>query len=527
MPSAIISNFVNKVNKNALIAFFSAMVSGVLTHLFIMTNKVFNYNEFSVLFLDKEEMTLGRMAEGRWFVGFIGQLIGDNYSMQMVTGIIGIMLLAVSAGMLVSLLSLKNRLYAVLLGGVLVVFPAVTSFMAFTQLGDAWFLSVFLAVWAVYICERWKWGHFAGLVMVGLSLAIHQAYVSVAIAVMFLVIFKAVYEQEAALKELFRKIIRYLVILIGGFVFYYIGVKVSAAVFDYSLSSYHGINEMTSFTIRGIAKGIVYSYIYFFEYFFTTKYLFSYVWVVVDVLLALTLLYYVVRSSVSGFKGGNKSNGILRILLVVLLPLGMNGLPVLLADRVGDGVDRYMMYSLVMLWVLILFVADRMESVKEEQSTLKTLFLWVITAGICLHIGHDYVMDNQAYYRAQAVTEQTTSYLNRIAARMEAVEGWNTDIPVHFVMDGELFGSQDVALKEFEELAELRGTAYEPNYSASGVARFMQYYLHFPVNLATRDQIMALEEHAEYRQMNLYPAEDSVKIIDGVLVVKLSETEVK
>ena len=102
MPSAIISNFVNKVNKNALIAFFSAMVSGVLTHLFIMTNKVFNYNEFSVLFLDKEEMTLGRMAEGRWFVGFIGQLIGDNYSMQMVTGIIGIMLLAVSAGMLVS-----------------------------------------------------------------------------------------------------------------------------------------------------------------------------------------------------------------------------------------------------------------------------------------------------------------------------------------------------------------------------------------------------------------------------------------
>ena len=56
-------------------------------------------------------------------------------------------------------------------------------------------------------------------------------------------------------------------------------------------------------------------------------------------------------------------------------------------------------------------------------------------------------------------------------------------------------------------------------------ARFMQYYLHFPVNLATLDQIMALEEHAEYRQMNLYPAEDSVKIIDGVLVVKMSEAE--
>lgn len=523
MPSVVIRNFVNKVNKNVLIAFFSAVVSGILTHLFIMTNKVFNYNEFSVLFLDKGEMTLGRMAEGRWFVGFIGQLIGDNYSMQMVTGILGIILLAVSAGMLVSLLSLKNRLYAILLGCVMVVFPAVTSFMAFTQLGDAWFLSVFLAVWAVYICERWKWGQFAGLVMIGLSLAIHQAYVSVAIAVMFLVIFKAVYEQETALKELFGKISKYLVILIGGFVFYYIGVKVSAAIFDYSLSSYHGINEMTSFTFKGIAKGIVYSYIYFFEYFFTTKYLFSYVWVVVDVLLAFSFLYYVVRSVGISFKSAKKSNGIIKVILVMVLPLGMNGLPVLLADRVGDGVDRYMMYSLVMLWVLVLFVADRMEVVKEEQSILKTVCLWVITIGLCLHIGHDYVVDNQAYYRAQAVTEQTTSYLNRVAARMEETEGFMAGVPVCVVMDGDLYGSDELLLKEFENLAELRGTAYEPHYNASGVVRFMQYYLHFPVVSATETQIDLIKKSNEYAGMDLYPAQNSVKMIDGVLVVKLSE----
>ena len=78
MPTVAISNWFKKVNKNALYAMGAAMVAGIITHLFVLTNKVFNYNEFSVLFLDKEEMTLGRMAEGRWFVVFIGQLVGDN-----------------------------------------------------------------------------------------------------------------------------------------------------------------------------------------------------------------------------------------------------------------------------------------------------------------------------------------------------------------------------------------------------------------------------------------------------------------
>lgn len=527
MPTVAISNWFKKVNKNALYAMGAAMVAGIITHLFVLTNKVFNYNEFSVLFLDKEEMTLGRMAEGRWFVGFIGQLVGDNYSMQMVTGIIGIVLIALAAGMIVSVLDITNKLYVILTGCVMVVFPAITSFMTFTQLGDAWFLSVFLAILAVYLTEKKKWGHFAGLVMVGLSLAIHQAYVSVTIAFMFLVIFRDVYEQDKSWKDLFSKIGKYLIILVGGFIFYYIGVKVSAALFDYSLSSYHGINEMTSFTPKGIAKGMVYSYIYFLEYFFTTKYLFSYVWVVIDILLAISLIYYILCSVIKSFKGGVKSQGILKILLFVLLPLGINGLPVLLADRVGAGVDRYMMYSLVLLWVLVLFIADRMEGKDTEPCIGKKICLWLITIGIALHIGHDYVIDNQAYYRAHAATEQTTSYLNRVTARMEATEGWNAETPVYFVTDGELFGSYEVVLKEFDELAEMRGTAYEPNYNAPGIARFMQYYFHFPVTLASEEQIEQIQSDEAYQKMGMYPAADSVQMINGVLVVKLSDVEIQ
>lgn len=74
MPSEKLKTWWRDLPKTAKTAFSTAVIAGILTHLFILTNKVFNYNEISVLFLDKQEMLMGRMAEGRWLVGILGQV---------------------------------------------------------------------------------------------------------------------------------------------------------------------------------------------------------------------------------------------------------------------------------------------------------------------------------------------------------------------------------------------------------------------------------------------------------------------
>ena len=516
-----IGSWFQKLNKNVAASFYATIVAGLLTHLFIMTNKVFNYNEFSVLFLDNEEMTLGRMAEGRWFVAFIGQLVGGNYSMQLVTGILGILMIALCAAMITSILDIKSRIFAALTGIMMVVFPALTSFMAFTQLGDAWFFAVLLSVWAVYLCERKSWGQWPALVMIGLSLAIHQAYVTVAIAFMFVIIFIEIYEKEKSLKQLLPRIGKYLITLIGGFAVYYIGVKITAVIYEYQLSDYHGISEMTSFSVKGIAKGIVYSYRYFFEYFFTTKYLFSVVFIIVDIVLAVIFLYISIRAIVLALKEKKAANAIWKLLLLLVLPIGMNGLPVLLADRVGAGVDQYMMYSLVFLWILLLVLCDRVESIWSLPG--KKLILWCSFLGLTLHIANDYVITNQAYYREQAVTTQTTAFLNRLAMRIETTEGWNEETPILIACDGDLFGKYVVSLPAFDDLLELRGTAYEPNYSSEGIVRFMEYYLHFPVNSVGEEIRKQIIESEQYREMPIYPDQESIQMMNEVLVIKLSK----
>ena len=51
----------------------------------------------------------------------------------------------------------------------------------------------------------------------------------------------------------------------------------------------------------------------------------------------------------------------------------------------------------------------------------------------------------------------------------------------------------------------------------------MNYYLDYSVNFVNDDKLTALENSPEVQKMPFFPAEDSVKMADGVIVVKLSE----
>ena len=52
---------------------------------------------------------------------------------------------------------------------------------------------------------------------------------------------------------------------------YYLILQLTIALTGVQLSDYHGVDSMTSFTIKGIVKGFVYTYGYFLSYFFRNK----------------------------------------------------------------------------------------------------------------------------------------------------------------------------------------------------------------------------------------------------------------
>lgn len=137
-----------------------------------------------------------------------------------------------------------------------------------------------------------------------------------------------------------------------------------------------------------------------------------------------------------------------------------------------------------------------------------------------------FIIDNQTYHRMEAMTETTGSLLNRIAGRMEAHPQWNKDIPVYFVNCRALVNSNyEVEIPEYEAIKNMPGTFLTSSYSEEAIVDYMEVYLHFPICEATQEQRDMVEQDPRFEQMQSYPSESSVQVINGVMVVRISDGE--
>lgn len=508
--------------EESVFAFMLTFVSGILIHLYIMTNKVFCFNEMNLLSIPSAIISEKALVEGRWSLGFFTRILGDNYSLPAVIGVAGMLMLGVAVVMIIHLLDVHNRIEIGLIAFGMVVFPAIPSFFGYTLLGDAWFFASFLAILAVWLAYRYKYGFLVAIVVVAVTTGIHQSFFSVSVSFAFVHVFWYVFchDEIRKTKEICRLIFPYLAMLAMGLVLYVLISKAVVFCSGIKLTDYYGISEMTSITPRGFCKGFVYCYVYFYRYFFTDRYYTSIVSVVSNWGLLFFALTVIAVRVINLLREKKFFCATMTVVLTLLLPVGTLSLPLLMSDRVGSGVDRYMMYSLTgAITILVLLFGKWLRS----DNKMKRIFSYVAVVGIVLNFASDYILDNQAYARIDSVTTATENYLNRMVYRMENMDEWNPDVPVLFSECNNLFTDyydMDIA-HNFIDPKEIRGTAYEPHYSADAIVHYMQVVLKFPVRqVVDIEVISSIQASPEYATMPVYPADGSMRIIDDVLVVK-------
>ena len=108
----------------------AVLICGLVTHGYILTNKI-SYHDDSVNYFG-----VGTTFEsGRWALGLIQKFLTKidffNYSSSWWNGLLSILLVAVCAMILSELFQIKHTGYAVLVGVLLISFPAMTSLFAY------------------------------------------------------------------------------------------------------------------------------------------------------------------------------------------------------------------------------------------------------------------------------------------------------------------------------------------------------------------------------------------------------------
>lgn len=521
--------------------FVLTFFAGLLVHFYAMSNKFFNYFEMGNIFSQMPFSQGDVVALGRWFMPIATNLF-TSFSTPVFNTLIVLLYMSIASALIVDLLEIRSRVYAVLFGLVFVTFPGLTCVFSFGVNSDEITLSLLLGILSAYAFYKWKHGMIWGALFLCLSVGGYQPSMAAAIGVIYMMLFVQVFREKMEWKAFMRSVIRAVCMLAAGFLLYYAVLQLVIAVTGIQLSDYHGVDSMTSFTLKGIAKGFVYTYGYFLAYFFTTAYTYTIGRVICNCIGAVAFVMLLVRrmqlprrqhkdetqGEAVGVKGTDRCSNILLGLLFCFLPLGVNAAPFLMADRVGAGVDRYMIFSLMFLWALLLVMLDECRKEKLTFVSFKTgnLVQWAGMLAVLASVMSGFIIDNQTYHRMEAMTETTGSLLNRIAGRMEAHPQWNKDIPVYFVNCRALVNSNyEVEIPEYEAIKNMPGTFLTSSYSEEAIVDYMEVYLHFPICEATQEQRDMVEQDPMFGQMQSYPAESSVQVINGVMVVRISDGE--
>ena len=163
--------------------FFSSLIFGLITHMFVITNKLPNHDD--VIYLFGKGATV---SSGRWGLELLRHVIPD-FSMPWLHGITSLLLLSVSICIIVELFQLKSRLGQILLSALIISFPSQVGTFCYMYTSSSYAVAFLFCVLAVREAAKDNWRHWlVSALLFTLMLSIYQAYLAITASLMILLL---------------------------------------------------------------------------------------------------------------------------------------------------------------------------------------------------------------------------------------------------------------------------------------------------------------------------------------------------
>ena len=211
-------------NRPEVVAIGTSLAVGFFVHLFGFVNILHNHDD-----IWNQPMGFGAgITSGRWLLSILGavfQKLGFGYNLPTVNSVIFLILIAVAAGIVISVLQIRNRMAAGLMGAFWAVFPSVTSVMFYKFTTVYYGIAVCLAVTAVWVLPKQKYGLLISAACIACSLGIYQGYVPITISLMVLVLLKQMLTREINVRTLIFRGLYFCGSLMLGVLLYFLILK--------------------------------------------------------------------------------------------------------------------------------------------------------------------------------------------------------------------------------------------------------------------------------------------------------------
>ena len=514
-PSEYISGLCRRLTREQKTAFAAAFLTGFLCHLFIFTNSMYNNDDIRYLYVtfDKPEL-------GRWLQTYAGG-ISSYFSMPVVNGILALLYGSITATVIVSLFELKNRLGIILLSGLFITFPTVACLYSYMFAADPFLLSCLLGTLAVRAVTRQsaKWGWAAGAAMLCISVAIYQAYLSFVIVLMLLFfILMLLQPDQYSDKDILTMALRYFLMLGSGMAAYYVGMVCTLSIKQTELSSYQGISDSSIPGLSEIKNRLVMVWEDFTGFFGPSQVLAFNRWMqaallACGLLLLFFLLALCIRHQV--YKSPLRCAGLLLCLLFI--PPSLN---VFYLISSGATIHMLMRHAWCLLFIGVVIFYEKAAPLCAP--SLARLLEWASFAALFLVVWNYILLSNIAYFNMNFRYEKTYALCIKIMDRIEQSEEYDRDRPIALIGNYSKTYKLEATEALLDPMTGMKGPRVFGGTSRAYLP-FFQNCLGEDITVVTPEEEEALRATPQFQEMPRFPHEGSIRVINGVTVVKLNE----
>ena len=511
-------------DKAARTAFLSAFLAGVFCHAHAMILNLTAYDAVILKGFDNP------FASGRWAQGLIFKYLETAmgiFSLPFVNGLLGILFIALAAMLAVKALKISERLIAGFCGVIMAVFPTAASTFGYVFVVAAYFFALLLNVAAIYIMER-RQSLLTLLLSAGLiafACGLYQAYFSTAavfaVSILIVDLFRV---RDGEIKPIIVKAFWFLGALALGIAAYLVANRLILRALGMEMCNYQGMSSMGSIELSKLPAMIARAYSEFFD--LCWYYINGHIFMRKLTALFLVLAAIVIVAELIRRKPSVKALVCFAAMLSIF-PLAAD-LVYLMSSGEGFWVHVLMRYSLVFTFVMPAALIDKCSVLAAPPHThtrARTLLcgaLSALLAVVMLLIPSGYVYDNNlGYLNMDLLQRETEAYFTVLTTQIKSTEGYTDELPVAYIgefqKEDKSFGTlpfvEDVDLAFFNFLPPSILNTYTWR-------EFVAIHIGFSPEVVDGAQF---KDSAEVAAMPCYPDQGSIRLVDGVIVVKFAD----
>lgn len=507
MGAGLLAFYRDRLKRPWKTAFFSAFLIGLLVHLYKFTNTL--YIRDSLL---NDYTSQNVVGSGRWFLS-IACSLSSWFDLPWLIGLFSLVLIGLTAAVIADLFRMENPVVIVLSSGLLVTFPALTGTFFYEYTADGYMLAMLLASLAARLTvmngRGWLRWVAAGACLC-LSCGVYQAYVSFALLLSICHFLQEALEGERSTGDCFRWIGGQAAVYAGGLAAYYIVWKLCLRLEGVQATGYQGIDQVGKVD-GSVFRRAIESVLYKFRWFMLDWGLDG--WTVYGVLNALFMAALLAGLAAAAYRGGlyrRPVQLVLAVLAVAAIPFAAF---IWYFTSPSVGYHPLMLQSLAVPYLFFAVLCDRWFPPKASDAAGLLLAAILLNFSVQANIGYFYL--HRCYETSYQMGSEMLSRIHLL-----------TDMdPIQITVVGSVF--DDVRLDEDTEARAVRNMIqflqHDLLYDQGHLVEFLRITFGLDLVYPSEEEQARLRQSPEAAAMPCWPADGSVAVIDGTVVIKLSD----